>query len=1157
MMCPNKNHPDWKALEATYGTTQAFRYWMAGLDSQSKVDNYTKSKEVPINLQPTSRNKGRTEQELIEYLKEKYPEIKLEISNNPVWEQGDNVFNQKEYNNQVQYRLKAVNTLVSDKAKQIFEKGKNNNWGLNKILTELQISKEQKQIILDKDITDREEIIASLLADNSFVVEINTAKSKINLQQLPSEEDEYKIGNDVYKRIVTPEFEYVHYKNGNKISEEEFNNVVLEKESQYYSYLTVPGGANYTENEIVTPAIKPAIKGHAQFATDNGIGWFRSDEQRVGGKTATEMGADDFIEGPNGRKINPDNVTIGGKDTKTRRILELQSDLFQKGRNRKDLITNPEVNALNTSGMRGVTNMEEMLSAYEYSLIEYENKTKEEADELVSKERKRLLGLSSSKEGFNENKFLQLLNKKGNWVNFFIQSIIQDSAKKGYEKVLFPKGDTISKIEGHTTLEEFKKQKEDRIKEIEKQLEKPKYVVDWLDTSGYGDENIIFETEQEAKDYVKIENAKLPEDVEGSYILLFNRERLNNEINQLKQEIKRVEEEGFGALRPIYDFYENRVTNTLNKLYDVKEITDEYGNKWNEITITPEVLSEIMLQRNEANQIIGQANIKAMTVLVDAVNKKADTIPHEYAHHYISWFRDTPIVQEGIKRFGSEEALVQAIGEQVVKQKGEAYNWWKKFTNWILNLLSDRQLLQILTDSFLNRQDLNEFTYNNINLNKENTQPEVEDPTKYKKIYKGSELTKPTNPNNEMSLEGFKEGQKGVYEVFEENKELLESEGITAEMLIKSISKNKNSISDIENWINNCLKGRSTNKANINTSSLPKAEQGMKSSKFTKGGKWRLIKDLQGYPTHEKGGVDLMIGKDGVSITSGQSNFKAEYGLVLPKAQQGMVIGDPPSNYQNQQDWQLDYINSPQYKQILTNEFTESGMDPNLVDKEIARRAGRVSNVSIEEDPSIGVSASSLINEANPNEVYADTNKPVNDYFSLNPADFLPQGINETLGLSPTPSSNLSVNPDLIGSNQSDVIRELAKASTAGNKGLVSSTREKLMNATDVADLNAKAELPVKKDLELNKTYSAFDNPTRIHSQLTTLKKLMQDEGIYNPMIESATPEHIQQMLQNPNIINDPNIRELIQLNLKQGTDIGQLLNSVASNNNQNLDDYV
>jgi hypothetical protein len=51
--------------------------------------------------------------------------------------------------NQVQYNLKAVEILSSDKAEQVFEKGKKNNWDLNKILTELQVPKEQKQIILD------------------------------------------------------------------------------------------------------------------------------------------------------------------------------------------------------------------------------------------------------------------------------------------------------------------------------------------------------------------------------------------------------------------------------------------------------------------------------------------------------------------------------------------------------------------------------------------------------------------------------------------------------------------------------------------------------------------------------------------------------------------------------------------------------------------------------------------------------------------------------------------------------------------------------------------------------------------------------------------------------------------------------------------------
>ena len=61
-----------------------------------------------------------------------------------------------------------------------------------------------------------------------------------------------------------------------------------------------------------------------------------------------------------------------------------------------------------------------------------------------------------------------------------------------------------------------------------------------------------------------------------------------------------------------------------------------------------------------------------------------------------------------------------------------------------------------------------------------------------------------------------------------------------------------------------------------------KAEKGLVTS-FTKGGKWKVIKDLKGYPTHKEGGVDLTIGKDGVSIKNGNTQFTAKHGLVIPK----------------------------------------------------------------------------------------------------------------------------------------------------------------------------------------------------------------------------------------------------------------------------------
>lgn len=124
---------------------------------------------------------------------------------------------------------------------------------------------------------------------------------------------------------------------------------------------------------------------------------------------------------------------------------------------------------------------------------------------------------------------------------------------------------------------------------------------------------------------------------------------------------------------------------------------------------------DILLQQSKG-RIKGQADLNAMSILIDERIMTTDTLPHEYAHHYIHWFRDTPLVQEAIKKWGSEEALVQAIGEQVVKQKGEAYGWWKKFSNWLKDIFSNldkfskKELVEILTEGFLTSTDIKEAT---------------------------------------------------------------------------------------------------------------------------------------------------------------------------------------------------------------------------------------------------------------------------------------------------------------------------------------------------------------------------------------------------------------------------------------------------------------
>jgi hypothetical protein len=170
--------------------------------------------------------------------------------------------------------------------------------------------------------------------------------------------------------------------------------------------------------------------------------------------------------------------------------------------------------------------------------------------------------------------------------------------------------------------------------------------------------------------------------------------------------------------RPYISYDEKEKTYVINskEVLDyvkniIKERYDEYEKKYGK---KMPFFSLLKFQKKEG-KIIGAAHLEAAKVLIDRAYANDDTLPHEFAHFYIRWFYDTPIVQEAIKQFGSEEALVQAIGEQAVKQQGEAWVWWKKFAKAILefirslinaNKIDKETLLSVLTDMFLQRVDL-------------------------------------------------------------------------------------------------------------------------------------------------------------------------------------------------------------------------------------------------------------------------------------------------------------------------------------------------------------------------------------------------------------------------------------------------------------------
>ena len=455
--------------------------------------------------------------------------------------------------NEVNFALKAVKIITDNltKVNNLFKQLKDTEQFWSKLQKDLQIPKEQLELFKNSEGSTIEEKLVDFVSNYSYSVEINTSfRNEIERFQ----------GYERNGRYFIPDFD--EGGEPTEITKEQYNEALNDKTpTQHYSNLTVAGGTNYTENEIATPLITPSIKGHAQFATDNGIGWFRSDE-------LTNMYSKHSLEK---RKKMWESYKEEGwatDDVKTRRILEVQSDLFQKGRDKENL-----------DKKQGLLNKRrELLENGDNIQVKEENFiTKHKGEyhlEVYSKEGGAKYGLADfgyfktkkEAENFlngnvNQNQFLQLLNKDNNWVTFFVKSIIQDSAKKGYEKVLFPRLDTIIQIESQSRFKTYE--------EAEKSMKNE----DWYEKD---------------KSLRKILDAALSKPKEEQNL---------EHILRLKEQIASHQP----SLLNTAKFYENDLTNVLKKQgYTPILITDEYGNTWNEVEIKPENNNTILFQEDKS-----------------------------------------------------------------------------------------------------------------------------------------------------------------------------------------------------------------------------------------------------------------------------------------------------------------------------------------------------------------------------------------------------------------------------------------------------------------------------------------------------------------------------------------------------------------------------
>ena len=633
-----------------------------------------------INLETNLKNTGKTEQELIEYLKKKYPEIKLNISNNPVWEQGDNIFNQEM--SKIQKDLEGLK-LFTNAEEVVFYGICNKTAG--KCFLHLR----------DKGFNP-----FPISADGSTISFITGAPVKGTFT------GHYVSVVAINNRLYIYDMPQNQYLSGEHITDKDIE--MSAKLIRNYGRSEGTGAPTLKITQPFTPFLIPLEL--EELKAQYNMGDLLAAEAI---KSILHSGRD---ESGSYQILLPDYVT---KQTP----VSMETYIKQNIENGENYLT--ELKNQYESIIENAAKLEEQRRKQQ------KLNTIKEADEFLStdiseKDMIKIRNFINHKIKLKSKIYLPKKATEFNY-NLIVKNILGNLFNRVHG---FTPSDYLKSLDIYLKSQDFiidlfnQYKKADsnvysKINEIEKlKNRKKEFNIFISKVAEIGLKQALSETPKNSflQSISTLEKAKITSYKQEAAILVAKYKDTKKFLKLLE-----ADKNTYDLLQELYQNIKVRekYSTLLNYLQVNNKNTDAlYAYIQNEIIRQYKHFSktsDIEFQKDEFDKIIGQANIKALTVLVDAVNKKADTIPHEYVHHYITWFRDSAIVQEGIKRFGSEEALVQAIGEQVILQKGEAYNWWKKFTNFILNLLSDKQVLQILTDSFLNRTDLNnDFTYNQI-----------------------------------------------------------------------------------------------------------------------------------------------------------------------------------------------------------------------------------------------------------------------------------------------------------------------------------------------------------------------------------------------------------------------------------------------------------
>lgn len=494
--------------------------------------------------------------------------------------------------NEVNYMLKAVDILQSDKAKQIFktlEKNKVTNDVFWKNIQELGIPKEQINLLKEYNTTNRENLITNIISDYSYVINVDISK------------DIYKKNNRGYKYFIFNGVKYINTSYGYGSEDVDgnitpINHIAFQKIQDDYlasnpsvlynrevfgpkgddllvgsnsdAVSNINGNSvkyrydnsinwEYLEKEINTPAIKinTSIKNHAGFFNrDVRIGHFRAMYNNQNGIAEIQVMQSDLFQ-----KIKDDMFVTDNENN----IKDIKNYLLK---------INDDLGGFSKTGIKG-------------SDIQYANNAV-----LRLKKYNKILNLLQKNE-YTEVKY------KSNpmYITFIVdgEKIISDS-------INVKKDETISDY-----YEEIAHRASYFTKDNNKQLN--------------NDKELLNNIKQKLKVDLYNNNSDRVESNEEKFLQLLNKndkwvsfftksiiqDSAKNGINKVRfpkgdaatsGQFKYDEKEGLEKnKKSVYNFYQNTITDNLIKQFgkeNVIEYIDEYGMSWNEIDLSSSKVKE-------------------------------------------------------------------------------------------------------------------------------------------------------------------------------------------------------------------------------------------------------------------------------------------------------------------------------------------------------------------------------------------------------------------------------------------------------------------------------------------------------------------------------------------------------------------------------------